>query len=202
MLRRRQEKTKPREPVPTELWYLKDESPWPKKDHTGVEVREIKDGWVRFTHGTIFTDERMNMASFLNCYEPPPDPLTVEDIQRVADRHMDALALLISKMPKQGDTEETCQKMVLTNGLESLRRRFTGIIDDDLLEDGMRQCIGDWSRSSKVPQLCEALLKMRPGAEAMKRESAIALLTTEAMTISKGTANPSVVRAALEELIP
>jgi len=57
-------------PVRGEVWYNKgDDSPWPKKDSTGVTIVDVKDGWVRYDFNfNIFKDQRLSLKDFLYCY--------------------------------------------------------------------------------------------------------------------------------------
>ena len=59
-----------KEPVKGELWYLRNDSPWPDKDDKGVSILDCKEGWVRYKVGPIFDDERMMTDLFISCYVP------------------------------------------------------------------------------------------------------------------------------------
>ena len=55
-------------PIAGEEWWLKNDSPWPKKDQKPVKILDVKDGWVRYDMLSVFRDERMELGSFLHCY--------------------------------------------------------------------------------------------------------------------------------------
>ena len=56
-----------------EEWLLsiKDKSPWDTTNkYPPVTILDVKDGWVRYSFVTIFTDQRMEIESFLGMYKP------------------------------------------------------------------------------------------------------------------------------------
>ena len=59
-----------REPKTDETWVFcpKNKSPWPDEDTHLVHIRDVKDGWVRYSMGSVFNDERKKMDSFLHMY--------------------------------------------------------------------------------------------------------------------------------------
>ena len=62
----------PSEPA-GQRWRLirSDIGPWPDtKPPFYVTVLDVKDGWVRYRIGNLFSDERLPMERFKNLYEP------------------------------------------------------------------------------------------------------------------------------------
>lgn len=62
-----------RKPIPgDDFWYLRDAKidPWGSKTHNPVRILDVKEGWVRYSMGELFPDERMKMSAFLFCYKP------------------------------------------------------------------------------------------------------------------------------------
>lgn len=53
-------------PTTEEIWAIKDESPWPTDKR--IKILDVKDGWVRYSHGVIFSDERLRLSSFLKIF--------------------------------------------------------------------------------------------------------------------------------------
>lgn len=47
-----------------------DQGPWPKSRQLlpMAKIIDLKDGWVRYSMGGMWTDERKTEASFRNCY--------------------------------------------------------------------------------------------------------------------------------------
>jgi hypothetical protein len=54
------------------LWVLHaTDDPFPPRAHIGpVAITGVRDGWVRYSMGKTFPDERMKIDSFLYCYKP------------------------------------------------------------------------------------------------------------------------------------
>jgi len=50
-------------------WILRDgnDGPWPRERPT-VEILDVKEGWIRYSIGGVFTDERLIESSFRGCY--------------------------------------------------------------------------------------------------------------------------------------
>lgn len=46
-----------------------DGDPFPRKDRTPVKILDVRSGWVRYSMGTMFTDERMEQRMFLRIYD-------------------------------------------------------------------------------------------------------------------------------------
>jgi hypothetical protein len=60
-------------PKPGEVWQFKgwrNDDPWTKDRHT-VTVLDVRDGWVRYSMGSVFNDNRSKMKVFLFCYGRP-----------------------------------------------------------------------------------------------------------------------------------
>ena len=70
-LRRFKRKPKPQPILPAagETWrlYIDDGSPWPVRGVT-ASILDVKDGWVRYSMGGWFNDERLKLSEFLHCY--------------------------------------------------------------------------------------------------------------------------------------
>ena len=64
-----------RKPKIGERWEFKDNDrrgdPWGCQGRRTVDILDVKDGWVRFSMGDFYNDERLKMGSFLFCYRPP-----------------------------------------------------------------------------------------------------------------------------------
>jgi len=66
----------PSEPKPEiavgSLWVFRGEKkdPFPRKSYPPVRVLAVKDGWVRYDMPPIFRDSRLEIDSFIHCYEP------------------------------------------------------------------------------------------------------------------------------------
>jgi hypothetical protein len=59
------------------IYRFKDgDDPWSRLRTHGVEVIDVKEGWVRykFLGGSIFNDERMELSSFNHCYPTELNP--------------------------------------------------------------------------------------------------------------------------------
>lgn len=53
-----------------EKWFFKsnDGSPWPSQ-YFPVTILDVKDGWVRYSFHSVFTDERHKISTFTNMYQ-------------------------------------------------------------------------------------------------------------------------------------
>jgi hypothetical protein len=47
---------------------IRSNDPFPPKQNRSVTVLEVKEGWVRYSMGSIFKDERMDSSTFLAIY--------------------------------------------------------------------------------------------------------------------------------------
>ena len=60
---------------PGEWWAIApfcDGSPWSPKSHDPIftiKILDVKDGWVRYSMGKIYNDERMETETFTRIYE-------------------------------------------------------------------------------------------------------------------------------------
>lgn len=55
-----------------EVWYLRDGSPWVKMN-CPAKILDVRDGWVRYKlNDIIYQDERMQIKSFVSCYQYVP----------------------------------------------------------------------------------------------------------------------------------
>ena len=73
LTRRLQTKTTaPEEPPPNpgEKWaFTNQKGPWPVVSrHEPVQVRDVTEGWVRYSIGDMFPDERKTVSEFLSMY--------------------------------------------------------------------------------------------------------------------------------------
>ena len=53
-------------PQPGETWCFDDGSPWPTSIR--VKVIDARDGWVRYSMGVYFCDERKKTHQFMSLY--------------------------------------------------------------------------------------------------------------------------------------
>lgn len=44
--------------------------PFPAKKRSAVTVLEVRGGWVRYAYSSIFTDERMELDTFVKIFRP------------------------------------------------------------------------------------------------------------------------------------
>jgi hypothetical protein len=51
-------------------WVLSesDGSPWPREKYAPVTILDAKDGWVRYSMGGLFKDQRMPESTFRDMY--------------------------------------------------------------------------------------------------------------------------------------
>ncbi len=63
---------KKRIPVPGESWslFFETEDPWGPTRTVPVKILDVKEGWVRYAFPNIFTDERMDIKTFIIIYKP------------------------------------------------------------------------------------------------------------------------------------
>lgn len=68
-----------REPKPGETWQNRKVSalgdPWLVSKHWTVSILDAKEGWIRYSMGSMFSDERMKASTFVDIYEPLDAPL-------------------------------------------------------------------------------------------------------------------------------
>jgi hypothetical protein len=64
-------RAKRRPPVPGERWYFREPKgdPWQRDAHA-VEILDVKRGWVRYSIGRYFADNRMKLTTFVYIYRP------------------------------------------------------------------------------------------------------------------------------------
>lgn len=59
-------------PVPGEKWLFQGvhNDPWGPKDYRPVTILDVKAGWVRYSMGYPFDDERKELGLFTSMYQP------------------------------------------------------------------------------------------------------------------------------------
>lgn len=57
-------------PRAEETWIMsyEDGSPWPKEPGPRVKVQDVKSGWVLYSIGSMFNDERATLKTFMTLY--------------------------------------------------------------------------------------------------------------------------------------
>lgn len=62
-----------RQPKIGEVWTLvTDQDPWGREAGRAT-VLDTKDGWVRYSLGKVFNDERMPVSTFIAIFTPPQE---------------------------------------------------------------------------------------------------------------------------------
>ena len=75
-----------------QVWVTRDDSPWGHRERVAhATILAVKDGWVRFDLGPDFAggmmrDERMELSTFLRCYQPAPAELERSEEEKLRDR--------------------------------------------------------------------------------------------------------------------
>jgi hypothetical protein len=55
-------------PCKGEAWVMIDKSPWGSK-RPAIKILDYKEGWVRYYMGPIYSDERMELETFLKIFQ-------------------------------------------------------------------------------------------------------------------------------------
>lgn len=69
----RRERKEKQIPIGSKWFFVgRDKSPWRNSDKGAfsITILDVKDGWVRYAHKALFTDERLEIDIFLSIYTP------------------------------------------------------------------------------------------------------------------------------------